>query len=349
MSSLVARRNAARSGFTLIELLVVIAIIALLIGILLPALGKARRIAQQVKSLSNVRSQMFGVGSYSGDFNGFLPLVLHGPGAPAGPGGNNWSRGVMPETIVVGLNSQPVLPTVGWHTWGYGGKFADSWHTTNFSAGDVEPTDRPLNKYLTDQNIPDKTNALGIPQAYAAGDSDRKNFQLEVFRDPADRVSFQRFTSFNTVPANWQSQLARNAQGEFLSTYDDTGTSYQTNFMPMYQIAGTTAINTGLAWHRAFYRAARQLRNGTNFQTSKLVFIGDQNYDWVIYKTTTPDFKWENGYGELSRSVLGFIDGHASYVPVYSRGPAPVTNPGYQRAIENEFYSLAFSHLPPPP
>jgi prepilin-type N-terminal cleavage/methylation domain-containing protein len=82
-----------RNAFTLIELLVVISIIALLIGILLPALGAAKRVAYQMKSNTQIRGIGQGCILFSQGNNGWYP-GLNGSGlgdATVATGANAYS------------------------------------------------------------------------------------------------------------------------------------------------------------------------------------------------------------------------------------------------------------------
>jgi prepilin-type N-terminal cleavage/methylation domain-containing protein len=99
-------KRPSRRGFTLIELLVVITIMAILIGMLLPALASAKQAGRKAGCISNLRQIGIAIQAYASDYDGKIP---YGPKAPPFTSPANFypSTGA-PTSLISMQNGSPV-------------------------------------------------------------------------------------------------------------------------------------------------------------------------------------------------------------------------------------------------
>lgn len=267
-----------RGGFTVVELLVVVAVIAVLVGVLMPALARGREAARLSVSMSNMRQITTAAVNYSHHHNDNWPVVPLDYASPGPDGEPVYTPG-------------EEIGSIAFNSWRFGGKTNSAYWTTTMKINHVPVERRPLNPWV----YPDMDFAKIGGQGKTG--KQKKDVELEVFRCPSDKVSYQR--------GFWANDPQPSVD---ISSYDDCGTSYHMNIKWWFAMADRVP-NTMDRWAKTRH----MFRRGGLGGPSKFVWLYDQTMDVVTHHDAVSR---EGVHGGLNRAKAAYMDGHVTYLTV---------------------------------
>jgi prepilin-type N-terminal cleavage/methylation domain-containing protein len=259
-------RPPRRTGFTLIELLVVIAIIAVLIGLLLPAVQKVREAAARTKCQNNMKQICLGTLSYESTY-GYLPPGLVGPS----------NVGVPYTTAPYTLDQSPahgaltfILPYIE----------QDNLYKSFTVYPGAGTNAKPAPGCMVFKNDPVAPYywpaTAGLPPTNAAWWNDTNNYgqahvQIPILVCPSDDPYASSATILTFA---FGSDNNDNVGAPFFSTTTDT-TLGRTNYVPC---AGYTGFSTNAQAKQlmgVFYVRSKSYMTKINDGTSNTIFFGE--------------------------------------------------------------------------